>query len=145
MKNVAGAYKRQGDALNAVIAKEQILAWDPEYIFVDTMTQHATDGGAVNELKNDPSYHGMTAVGTGKVYGLVPYVSVGINHESTLVNAYYLGKVLYPDRFADIDPKAKADEIYTFVVGEPVFDKINGYLNSLAFTRLSLEPEEETT
>ncbi|MEA1939888.1 MAG: iron ABC transporter substrate-binding protein, partial [Candidatus Caldatribacteriota bacterium] len=29
-----------------------------------------------------------------------------------------------PDRFKDIDPEKKADEIYTFLVGKPVYKEM---------------------
>ncbi len=34
-----------------------------------------------------------------------------------------MGKVLYPDRFKDVNPEKKADEIYTFLVGKPVYEQ----------------------
>ncbi|MFP4347947.1 MAG: hypothetical protein ACOC3W_04855 [Thermodesulfobacteriota bacterium] len=37
-------------------------------------------------------------------------------------DAYAAGKILYPERFADLDPEKKADAIYTFMVGRPVYD-----------------------
>ena len=33
------------------------------------------------------------------------------NIDTVIANAYYIGKVLYPDEFRDIDPAEKADEI----------------------------------
>jgi len=50
-----------------------------------------------------------------------PYNSYNTNYETVLADAYFIGKTLYPDRFADVDPVEKADEIYTFFVGKPVF------------------------
>jgi len=48
----------------------------------------------------------------------------------------FVAKTLYPEQFSDIDPKKKADEIFTFLVGRPVFEKLNAALKDLAFGRL---------
>jgi len=53
-----------------------------------------------------------------------------------LADAYFVGKVLYPDRFADIDPVQKADEIYTFFVGKPVFSQMNSQYGGFAFSQI---------
>jgi len=53
-------------------------------------------------------------------------------------DAYFVGKTLYPDRFADIDPAKKADEIYTFFVGKPVFAEHNSEYENLGFTEIPL-------
>ncbi|MGB4050927.1 MAG: iron ABC transporter substrate-binding protein, partial [Methanoculleus sp.] len=60
------------------------------------------------------------------------------NYETILANAYFVGKTLYPDRFADVDPVEKADEIYTFFVGKPVFADLNGQYDSLGFAKIPL-------
>ena len=44
--------------------------------------------------------------------------------------------MLYPERFGDINPAEKADEIFTFFVGEPVFDELSGQYGSLGFARI---------
>jgi iron complex transport system substrate-binding protein len=41
-----------------------------------------------------------------------------------LTNAYAAGKILYPHRFTDIDLEKKADEIYTELVGRPVYKEM---------------------
>jgi len=55
-----------------------------------------------------------------------------------LANAYFIGKTLYPDRFEDIDPKEKADEIYTFFIGKPVFSEHNSQYRDLGFGKIPL-------
>ena len=43
-------------------------------------------------------------------------------------DAYYIGKVLYPNRFSDIDPAAKADEIFKVFLGKALYEEfIKGY------------------
>ncbi len=133
-KNVAAGM----GADHADIAKEALVDWDPEYIFIDIGTLQVGNEGAIGELKNDTSLSGLSAVKNKKVYGVIPYNYYSTNYESVLANAYFVGKVLYPDRFKDIDPEAKADEIYTFFLGKPVFSEINGQYDNLGFKSIPL-------
>lgn len=123
---------------HADIAKEALVSWDPEYIFIDVGTLQLGNEGAIGELKSDTSLAGLSAVKNGKVYGVIPYNFYSTNYESVLANAYFVGKVLYPERFEDVDPEAKADEIYTFFVGKPVFSDLNGQYNNLGFKQIPL-------
>ena len=133
-KNVAAGL---GTA-HADVAKEALVDWDPEYLFIDAGTTQMESGGAIGELKNDPALQGLTAAKEGRVYGVLPYNSYSANHETVLADAYFIGKTLYPDRFADIDPEKKADEIYTFFVGKPVFADHNNEYRNLGFTEIPL-------
>jgi len=123
---------------HADIAKEKLVEWDPEYIFIDVGTIQLGDGGAINELKTDSALEGLSAVENGKIYGVVPYNYYSTNYESVLANAYFVGKVLYPDQFEDIDPETKSEEIFTFFVEKPVFSELNAQYNDLGFTQISL-------
>lgn len=125
-------------AEHADIAKEALVDWDPDYIFIDVGTLQLGNEGAIGELKNDESLQGLSAVKNGNVYGVIPYNFYSTNYESVLANAYYVGKVLYPDRFEDIDPEAKANEIYTFFLGKPVFSDLNGQYNDTGFKQIPL-------
>lgn len=125
------------DVSNTSVAKEQIVAWDPDYLFVDLSTlQMGDEAGGLHELRTDPAYATLTAVREGRVFGVLPYNWYSQNYESILANAYFIGKTLYPDRFEDIDPAAKADEIYAFVVGKPVYGAMNETFGNLAYTRI---------
>jgi len=125
------------DLSNTDVAKEKIVAWDPDHLFLDLSTlQMGEQAGGLHELRTDPAYATLTAVREGRVYGVLPYNWYSQNFESILANAYFVGKILYPDRFADIDPKAQADEIYSFVIGKPVFGEMNRTFSDLAFIRV---------
>ncbi len=137
-KNVASGIGETSQTGYAKVAKEQILAWDPDMIFVDLGTLTAAEGGALAEFRNDPSYEGLSAVKNGEVYAVNPHTSMNVNHETSLANAYYIGKVLYPEQFADIDPAAKADEIYEFVVGAPVYDQLKSHVQNLSYQKMEL-------
>jgi iron complex transport system substrate-binding protein len=124
---------------HADVAKEQIVAWDPDVLFVDVATlQSDPKAGAVYQLQNDPAYTGLTAVRAGEVYGVLPYNLYAGNYGSILADAYFVGKVLYPDRFQDIDPATTADRIYSFLVGKDVFEQLNGAFQGLVFRKIPL-------
>jgi iron complex transport system substrate-binding protein len=123
---------------HADVAKEALVDWDPGYIFIDVGTIQMESGGAIGELKNDAALSGLSAAKEGRVYGVLPYNFYNTNYETVLADAYFIGKTLYPDRFADVDPTEKADEIYTFFLGKPVFSDLNGQYGNLGFTGITL-------
>ncbi|HDR73734.1 MAG TPA: iron ABC transporter substrate-binding protein [Methanoculleus sp.] len=118
------------------IAKEALVDWDPEYIFIDAGTLQMDNEGAIGQLRTDPALRGLSAVNEGNVYAVLPYNFYNINYETVLADAYFIGTVLYPDRFEDIDPEEKADEIYAFFVGEPIFDELNSRFGGIGFSRI---------
>lgn len=125
---------------NSNIAKEKIVTWNPDYLFLDLSTlQLGDEVGGLHELKTDPAYQSLSSVKNNRVYGLLPYNWYTKNYGSILANAYYIGTLLYPKRFADIESNEKADEIYTFLVGKPLFTTMNGLFKNLAFKDIPLQ------
>ncbi|KLK88554.1 iron transporter [Methanoculleus sediminis] len=123
---------------HADVAKEALVDWNPGYVFIDVGTIQMENDGAIGELKSDPALQGLSAAKEGRVYGVLPYNFYSTNYETVLADAYFVGKTLYPDRFADIDPGEKADEIYTFFIGKPVFSDLNSQYRNLGFTEIPL-------
>jgi len=72
-------------------------------------------------LKNARNYKALKAFQNKQVYTLMPFNSYTTNVETAPADAYAIAKILYPKAFADIDPEKKADEIYAFMVGKPVY------------------------
>lgn len=125
---------------HALIAREEIVFRDPEVIFLDLSTMDLGSGAnALDQLRTDPTYRALTAVRKARVYGLFPYNSYTQNFETVFANAYYVGKVLYPDRFGDVDPMARAEEISVFLNGGPSFARMRAQYDGLPFTRLELQ------
>ncbi len=117
VKNVADNLAKEG--MHLFIDKEQLIKWDPDYIFID-------EGGyelCVKDFKN-PALQSLKAVKNGNLYGLLPYNFYTTNIGTALADVYYVGKVLYPEQFKDINLEKKADEIYTFLVGKPVYKEM---------------------
>ena len=93
---------------------EQVLSWDPDILFVDF-----NGLSLINEdfSKNPQYYQALTAVQSGKVYAQISFRSSASNLETALADAYYAAWVMYPQQFADIDPVAKAGEIFEKLLG----------------------------
>ncbi|TFG13745.1 ABC transporter substrate-binding protein [Candidatus Thorarchaeota archaeon] len=116
-KNVAGDIDSLSNTVE--IDAEQLIDWDPDIIFVDEVNLPL-----VLEDITDPKFSNLSAIVSGEVYGLFPYPRYGLNHGVVFADAYYVGKTLNSTKFSDIDPEAKADEIFSFLVGEAVYDQM---------------------
>jgi iron complex transport system substrate-binding protein len=139
-RNVASSSPGEKPLSHATVAKEQIVFWNPDVIFLDVSTLRLGSGAsALDQLRTDPAYQGLSAVRNGDVFGLFPYNSYNQNFESIFAIAYYLGKVLYPERFKDVSPIAKAEEISTFLNGGPAFETLNRQFGNIAFSRIRIE------
>lgn len=139
IKSVAADEERTS-TLAIEVSEEKLLEWTPEVLFIDATTlRYKLDDNAFQSLESDPNYVGMQAVENDNVYVTIPYVWNGINHESSLANAYYVGKVLFPEKFEDIDPVEKTNEIYNVFVGEKVFDQVNGFIQNIGFTKYTVK------
>ena len=134
-KNVAAGMPSSGS-----VSKEQIIEWNPDVIFIDlaTLGNAKTGETAIQQLKTDPALKNLKAVKDGKVYSTLPNVWSYANMETPLANAYYIGTILYPEAFSDIDPDKKADEIYTKFLGSPLFSQLNSQYDNLAYKQLDI-------
>lgn len=140
LKNAASRGKDTEPVSHLNIAKEQIIAWDPDIIFIDISTLRlGADINALTQLREDPSFRHLKALKNQQVYGLFPNNSYNQNFEVILANAYYIGKIVFPETFSDIDPMKKAEEISLFLNGGPSFAKLNQMFGNTGFTRLSLQ------
>jgi iron complex transport system substrate-binding protein len=101
-----------------MIDKEKLLAWDPDFIFID---QGGLAAVVEDYQKNLVFYKALSAVRDGHVYAQLPYNYYSTNIDTAIADAYYLGKILYPAAFADVEPALKADEIYQALLGQPVY------------------------
>lgn len=104
-----------------MLDKEKLLELDPDNIILDA--------GGLDIVKEDYAanpdfYNSLSAVKNGKVFLQMPYNYYYTNLEIALADAYYIGAMLYPDAFSDIDPAKKFDEISNFFVGIPTYERI---------------------
>ncbi|MGM0461732.1 MAG: ABC transporter substrate-binding protein [Fibrobacterota bacterium] len=120
---------------HTIVSEEKITQWDPEIIFLDlaSTVNPESEGNALHELKTDPLLQELSAVRNSRIHTVIPHNSYTTNHGSVLANAYYIASVLGNE---DIDVRKKADEIYSFLVGKPVFQDINAVFDEEAFRRI---------
>lgn len=117
VNNVAGELGLE----HAMINEEKLLQWDPDYLFVD----EAGLSLVKRDLK-EPKFKGLSAVRSGRVFGLLPYNYYTTNFGTVLADTYYIGKLIYPEAFKGVEPEKEADRIYEFLVGEPVYSEMEG-------------------
>ena len=117
-KNLADTTGQTG-AFN--IDLEQVLAWDPDVIFVDFNGMSLIQE---DYAKNPDYYRSLSAVKNGKVYSQISFRSSASNLETALADAYYAASVIYPEQFKDVDPIAKTGEIFENLLGTNPYDKL---------------------
>jgi len=111
------------DAAKGVeVDKEQIIAWNPEILVLDA----SNVGLVATQYEEDPDYfEAIDAVVNGNVYQWPNSTANYTNVEIPIVNAYYIGSIMFPEAFADVDFEAKAEEVFSFFLGN------EGYLDVL--------------
>ena len=130
-RNVADELNAKGSVM---IDKEKLIQWDPDILVIDSGGL-----GVVKQdyAKNPDFYNILSAVKNKQVYCQLPDVAYYRNIETAIADIYFLGKLLYPDAFKDIDPVCKADEIYTFMLGMPLYEKMAALYGG--FTAISFD------
>ena len=101
--------------------KEKLLEMDPDFLIIDA--------GGLSVLQEDYTtnpdfYESLSAVKQGDVYLQLPFNYYGTNLEIALADAYYIGTVLYPEAFSDVDPAGKFDEICQALLGIDAYETI---------------------
>ncbi len=118
-KNVVDETGRVGSLM---IEKEKLLVWDPDIIFIDVGNYNLVQQ---DYQKNLQFYQVLKAVRNGQIYGQLPFNFHNTNIDTAIVNAYWAGKVIFSNHFKDIDPVKKADEIYRFFLGKPIYEELS--------------------
>jgi iron complex transport system substrate-binding protein len=91
------------------VSPEQLLLWDPEVIIM-------LNGSDVEAVLNDPKVASVSAIKNKRVYAL-PEAGWDFSSPRALFCIEWLAAKLYPERFADVDIEAEADEFYQNVFG----------------------------
>lgn len=99
---------------------EAIIIENPDVVFID----QANLATVLADFRKDSSkYLKLKAFREGNVYGIIPYNYYHTNVATALADAYYMGKVLYPKSFEDVDPEKKADGIFAVFLGKPLYQQ----------------------
>lgn len=105
------------------INREKILEWNPDVIFTDLGNLELVK----ENFDDNSAYEDLKAYKEDQIHGIFPTSSYNRNIESTLANTYYIGHVVYPEKFS-VDPEEKTDEIYEKFLGESVYDEMEDQL-----------------
>jgi iron complex transport system substrate-binding protein len=98
--------------------KEKIIVWDPDVIFLDPGNMNLVN----EEYAANPKYfESVRALKEGRVYTMPSFNNCGMNISYALMNAYYAGSVLFPDKFAGISIAEKSAEILTLFLGKNIY------------------------
>lgn len=91
------------------VSMEQILAWDPQVIFVQDRYPQVID-----EINQQPAWQAVDAVKHHRVY-LMPEYAKAWGYpmpEALALGELWMAKKLYPEKFRDVDMQKKADTWY---------------------------------
>lgn len=108
------------------VAVEQIIAWNPDVILVSCSDPE--DAG-VQFILDAEELQSIKAVQDGNVYNVFYPHCRGRPMDINLINMIYIAKLLYPDKFADIDMTAEGNEIEEKFLGvDGVYSEFANYL-----------------
>lgn len=131
--HVLNVVDETGKTGSVMIDKEKLLDWNPDIIFIDA-------GGYASVLEdyknNRRFYNSLDAFTKGQVYSQLPYNNYSTNIDTAIADAYYLGRIIYPEAFTDVDPVKKADEIYQALLSQPLYTQMKkdfGGFDTLSF------------
>lgn len=131
VRNVVDGTCEAAGAVN--IDLEMLGEWDPDVIFVNPLNL-----SMIKETysANAEYLDSISAIAEGHIYAQPAFNYNGTNVELAIANAYYVGKVAYPDRFTDVDIAQKTDEIFIALVGCPLYNRME--LAGMGFSEIDI-------
>lgn len=131
VRNVVDGLGKDG---HLFIEKEKLISLNPDIIFLDVNGLSIFE----KELNDSPSlFMGLKAVKESKIFTILPYNYYNTNVELAISDALFVGKIAYPDSFADVRLDEEIDRIIRFFVSEPVYPEIKK--NFGIFGKVSIE------
>ncbi len=115
------------DKLNIVSETGGSVMLDPEFVHghdIDIVFIDTSNLSLVRQeyAKAQSSFDQMKAIKNGRVYGTMSFNFYSTNIELAFATSYFVGKMIYPDRFQDVDITAKTNEIMTAFLGSSCYD-----------------------
>lgn len=102
------------------VSKEQVIAWNPDYILVQSSgkkgVREAFSHSTINDIKADPMLGQISAIQNGNIQ----YIRGPRSDWDTAIEAaemLYIAKLLYPEEFTDLDVEKQGNEIFKRLYG----------------------------
>ncbi|QSZ67691.1 hypothetical protein RJ40_09310 [Methanofollis aquaemaris] len=125
----------------ADVNTEQLLAWDPDIIFLVQYQSVSTP----ESVMSDPDLHSITAVKNGQVYWFPSNICEWDSPSpQTALGLEWTAKTLHPDLFKDTDVTADADSFYEQFYGTS-FTELGGTVPGTTFPGLKTTTPVPTT
>lgn len=118
------------------IEAEQLIEWDPDVIFLDAAGRQIWE----KEIASGIMQASLAALRAGEVYTVLPYNWNSTNFENLLCNVWYVGSVMMPSAFGDVDVAGKSREVYRLFYGTDIYDQVYDYYKP--FSQLRNENRE---
>ncbi|MDO4442447.1 MAG: ABC transporter substrate-binding protein [Slackia sp.] len=116
VKNVADETGQKG---SFDVDLEQLAAWNPDIMFLNA--------GNMDLMKQDYEanaalFDSLSAFQNDKLYTQPAFNFNGTNIEMGICDAYFVGSVVYPEAFADLDMPTMYDEIFSTMLGKDYYE-----------------------
>ena len=109
------------------VALEQIIAWNPDYIFISN--SDAGNNTGLDFIKNSQDLSSINAIKNGNVFNCFYPHCRGTPADRNLLNTMYMAKILHPEEFKDLDLEEEGNEIFKAFLGvDGVFTEYADYL-----------------
>lgn len=106
----------EGPTERVDISAEQLLAWNPDVIFVNGEPKEDISAqAAADAILNNPTYVSLQAVADGRVYGIPQTPFSWIDRPkgpNRIIGVTWTGAMLYPDLYADDDITKEIQDFY---------------------------------
>lgn len=100
---------------------EQILAWNPDYIFMD----YENKNKVAEQINSNPAvFSQLKAFNNQNVYFVPPINSNGTNVEYGLCEAAFIAKVLFPQLYTHITPEQEYGKIFEAILGKNIYPEL---------------------
>ncbi|MCD8553297.1 ABC transporter substrate-binding protein [Seleniivibrio sp.] len=115
------------------ITFNELVAAKPDFIFVEyTMLDRFKQDYASNKAL----FRNIPAVKNNKVFTILPYNRYAAHYENLFINANYIGSIMYPDLFKDMNIRTLVDNISDEFTGNDVYGKM--YESSPVFRQVTI-------
>lgn len=116
VKNVADETGQKG---SFDVDLEQLAEWNPDIMFLNA--------GNMDLMKQDYEantalFDALAAFQNDKLYTQPAFNFNGTNVEMGICDAYFIGSVVYPEAFADLDMPTMYDEVFSTMLGKNYYE-----------------------